>query len=125
MAAKQPRPVMDTAAAIQAAIDEGAQHGLARLNLWQQTVFLVAEAELLADMGAEFCSQYPADTFADTFAAAFRRIGAQHIAGLFTRLATHPHDTECEQRLAAALSNREGYNYQTLTDYVVSQQKAT
>ncbi|OAM26683.1 hypothetical protein A7P95_07920 [Eikenella longinqua] len=112
---------MDAAAAIEAAINEGSQHGLDRLKLWQQTVFLVAEAELLADMGAEFCSQYPAQTFA----AAFRRIGAQHIAALFARLATHPHDAECEQQLAAALSNREGYGYQTLADYVLSQQKAT
>ncbi len=112
---------MNLETAVQAAIDSGAQHGIASLNDWQQTIFLISEAELLADMGAEFCTLYPANAFA----AAFQRIGASHIANLFTHLAAHPHDNENEQALAAAISRREGYSYSNIAAYVAAAQKAT
>ena len=50
------------------------------LNNWQRTVFLIAEAELLCDMGADFTDDYAAEFLADGFAAAFRNIGVAEIA---------------------------------------------
>ncbi len=88
------------------------------LNNWQRTVFLIAEAELLCDMGADFADDYAAEFLADGFAAAFRNIGAAKIADLFVDLAADMGNFENEQALAAAVSNRLGSDYSTVADYV-------
>ena len=88
------------------------------LNNWQRTVFLIAEAELLCDMGADFADDYAAEFLADGFAAALGNIGAAEIADLFVDLATDMGKFENEQALAAAVSNRLGYDYSTVADYV-------
>ena len=88
------------------------------LNNWQRTVFLIAEAELLCDMGADFADDYAAEFLADGFAVAFRNIGAVEITDLFVDLAADMGNSENEQALAAAVSNRLGYDYRTVADYV-------
>ena len=88
------------------------------LKNWQRTVFLIAEAELLCDMGADFADDYAAEFLADGFAVAFRNIGAVEITDLFVDLAADMGKFENEQALAAAVSNRLGYDYRTVADYV-------
>ncbi|MDO4879403.1 MAG: hypothetical protein Q3966_08980 [Neisseria sp.] len=104
---------------IVAALEAGRLNGLDGLNNWQRTVFLIAEAELLCDMGADFADDYDAEFLTDGFAAAFRNIGAVEIAGLFVRFAADMGNVENEQALAAAVSDRSGYDYQTIADYVL------
>ena len=53
------------------AVEAGRLNGMDGLNNWQRTVFLIAEAELLCDMGADFADDYAAEFLADGFAAAF------------------------------------------------------
>ena len=65
-------------------------------------------------MGADFADDYAAEFLADGFATAFRNIGAAEIADLFVDLG----NCENEQALAAAVSNRLGYDYRTVADYV-------
>ena len=93
----------DVEGAIAEAVEAGRLNGMDGLNNWQCTVFLIAEAELLCDMGA---------------AATFRNIGAVEIADLFVDLAADMGKFENEQALAAAVSNRLGYDYRTVADYV-------
>ena len=69
-------------------------------------------------MGADFADDYAAEFLADVFAAAFRNIGAAEIADLFVDLAADMGNSENEQALAAAVSNRFGYDYRTVADYV-------
>ena len=76
----------DVEGAIAEAVEAGRLNGMDGLNNWQRTVFLIAEAELLCDMGADFADDYVAEFLADGFAAAFRNIGAVEIADLFVDL---------------------------------------
>ena len=108
----------DVEGAIAEAVEAGRLNGMGGLNNWQRTVFLIAEAELLCDMGADFADDYAAEFLADGFAAAFRNIGAAEIADLFVDLAADMGNSENEQALAAAVSNRLGYDYSTVADYV-------
>ena len=73
--------------AIAEAVEAGRLNGVESLKDWQRTFFLIAEAELLCDMGADFADDYAAEFLADGFAAAFRNIGAAKIADLFVDLA--------------------------------------
>ena len=100
------------------AVEAGRLNGVESLKDWQRTFFLIAEAELLCDMGADFADDYAAEFLADGFAAAFRNIGAVEIADLFVDLATDMGKFENEQALAAAVSNRLGHDYRTVADYV-------
>ena len=100
------------------AVEAGRLNGMDGLNNWQRTVFPIAEAELLCDMGADFADDYAAEFLADGFAVAFRNIGAVEIADLFVDLAADMGNSENEQALAAAVSNRLGYDYRTVVDYV-------
>ena len=100
------------------AVEAGRLNGVESLKDWQRTFFLIAEAELLCDMGADFADDYVAEFLADGFAAAFRNIGAVEIADLFVDLAADMGKFENEQALAAAVSNRLGYDYRTVVDYV-------
>ena len=77
----------DVEGAIAEAAEAGRLNGMDGLNNWQCTVFLIAEAELLCDMGADFADDYAAEFLADGFAATFRNIGAVEIADLFVDLA--------------------------------------
>ena len=104
--------------AIAEAVEAGRLNGVESLKDWQRTFFLIAEAELLCDMGADFADDYAAEFLADGFAAAFRNIGAAKIADLFVDLAADMGNSENEQALAAAVSNRLGYDYRTVADYV-------
>lgn len=109
----------DVEGAIAEAVEAGRLNGMDGLNNWQRTVFPIAEAELLCDMGADFADDYAAEFLADGFAAAFRNIGAVEIADLFVDLAADDMGKfENEQALAAAVSNRLGYDYRTVADYV-------
>ena len=65
-------------------------------------------------MGADFADDYAAEFLADGFAAAFRNIGAAKIVDLAADMGNF----ENEQALAAAVSNRLGYDYRTVADYV-------
>lgn len=93
----------DVEGAIAEAVEAGRLNGMDGLNNWQRTVFLIAEAELLCDMGADFADDYAAEFLADGFAAAFGNIGAAEIAGLFVDLAADMGKFENEQALAAAV----------------------
>ena len=108
----------DVEGAIAEAVEAGRLNGMDGLNNWQRTVFLIAEAELLCDMGADFADDYAAEFLADGFAVAFRNIGAVEITDLFVDLAADMGKFENEQALAAAVSNRLGYDYRTVADYV-------
>lgn len=108
----------DVEGEIAEAVEAGRLNGMDGLNNWQRTVFLIAEAELLCDMGADFADDYAAEFLADGFAATFRNIGAAEIADLFVDLAADMGKFENEQALAAAVSNRLGYDYRTVADYV-------
>ena len=108
----------DVEGSIAEAVEAGRLNGMDGLNNWQRTVFLIAEAELLCDMGADFADDYVVEFLADGFAAAFRNIGAVEIADLFVDLAADMGNSENEQALAAAVSNRLGYDYRTVADYV-------
>ena len=108
----------DVEGAIAEAVEAGRLNGMDGLNNWQRTVFLIAEDELLCDMGADFADDYAAEFLADGFAAEFRNIGAAEIADLFVDLAADMGNSENEQALAAAVSNRLGYDYRTVVDYV-------
>ena len=77
----------DVEGAIAEAAEAGRLNGVESLKGWQRTVFLIAEAELLCDMGADFADDYTAEFLADGFAVAFRNIGAVEIADLFVDLA--------------------------------------
>ena len=69
--------------------------------------------------GADFADDYAAEFLVDGFAAAFRNIGAVEIADLFVDLAADDMGKfENEQALAAAVSNRLGYDYRRVADYV-------
>ena len=96
------------------AVEAGRLNGVESLKDWQRTFFLIAEAELLCDMGADFADDYAAEFLADGFAVAFRNIGAVEITDLFVDMG----NSENEQALAAAVSNRLGYDYRTVADYV-------
>ena len=100
------------------AVEAGRLNGVEILKDWQRTFFLIAEAELLCDMGADFADDYAAEFLADGFAVAFRNIGAVEITDLFVDLAADMGNSENEQALAAAVSNRLGYDYRTVADYV-------
>ena len=100
------------------AVEAGRLNGVESLKDWQRTFFLIAEAELLCDMGADFADDYAAEFLADGFAVAFRNIGAVEITDLFVDLAADMGNSENEQALAAAVSNRLGYDYRTVADYV-------
>ena len=100
------------------AVEAGRLNGVESLKDWQRTFFLIAEAELLCDMGADFADDYAAEFLTDGFAVAFRNIGAVEIADLFVDLAADMGNSENEQALAAAVSNRLGYDYRTVADYV-------
>ena len=63
----------DVEGVIAEAVEAGRLNGMDGLNNWQRTVFLIAEAELLCDMGADFADDYAAEFLADRFAAAFRK----------------------------------------------------
>ena len=104
----------DVEGAIAEAVEAGRLNGMDGLNNWQRTVFPIAEAELLCDMGADFADDYAAEFLADGFAAAFRNIGAAKIVDLAADMGNF----ENEQALAAAVSNRLGYDYRTVADYV-------
>ena len=104
----------DVEGVIAEAVEAGQLNGVESLKGWQRTVFLIAEAELLCDMGADFADDYAAEFLADGFAAAFRNIGVAEIADLFVDMGKF----ENEQALAAAVSNRLGYDYRTVADYV-------
>ena len=108
----------DVEGEIAEAVEAGRLNGMDGLNNWQRTVFLIAEAELLCDMGADFADDYAAEFLADGFAVAFRNIGAVEITDLFVDLAADMGNSENEQALAAAVSNRLGYDYRTVADYV-------
>lgn len=69
-------------------------------------------------MGADFANDYAAEFLADGFAAVFRNINTAEIADLFVDLAADMGNSENEQALAAAVSNRLGYDYRTVADYV-------
>ena len=100
-------------------VEAGRLNGVESLKDWQRTFFLIAEAELLCDMGADFADDYAAEFLADGFAVAFRNIGAVEITDLFVDLAADDMGKfENEQALAAAVSNRLGYDYRTVADYV-------
>ena len=77
----------DVEGVIAEAVEAGQLNGVESLKGWQRTVFLIAEAELLCDMGADFADEYAAEFLTDGFAAAFRNIGAAKIADLFVDLA--------------------------------------
>ena len=108
----------DVEGVIAEAVEAGRLNGVESLKGWQRTVFLIAEAELLCDMGADFADDYAAEFLADGFAAAFSNIGAAEIADLFVDLAADMGNFKNEQALSAAVSNRLGYDYRTVADYV-------
>ena len=108
----------DVEGVIAEAVEAGRLNGVESLKDWQRTFFLIAEAELLCDMGADFADDYAAEFLADGFAVAFRNIGAVEITDLFVDLAADMGNSENEQALAAAVSNRLGYDYRTVADYV-------
>ena len=110
----------DISALIAQAVDYGAQYGIGSLNEWQRTVFLVAEAETLSDMGGSFYDRYTAEAIEHEFAAAFARIGAHGIATLFAQHARQPDNLATEQALAQAVSDRMGYEYDRIAAYVRS-----
>jgi hypothetical protein len=101
---------------IDAAIAAGDRDGVAGLDPDQRLVYLIAEAECLADMEGidSFLSRYAPDWLAET-AAAFEAVGAAEIAA---ELRVVPTDASVGDprldRLNTLVTSRAGYDYESL-----------
>lgn len=108
------------AAFIRTAIACGEAHGTDALTPVQKTVFLIAEAEIHADMGGDLLCRYRREQFVQ-FADAFAAIGATDIAARFLACAADRKNPAQDSALYNIISARLNYSHEHIAAYVATQ----
>ena len=112
---------MDADTFIAAAIAAGETSGLGALGSLQQIVFAVSEAEVTCDIDGmdNLIHRYGAGSL-PLFGRAYAEIGAAEIAEALRELAMSPVSAPLVSRANSLISNRTGYDYETIRTYVAA-----
>ncbi|WP_104092511.1 hypothetical protein [Arthrobacter sp. GMC3] len=104
---------MDVADLLSQVINKDTAGGIEALDPTERMVFLISEAEILADMSGvdEFLERYARRSLGTT-CADFGVVGREEIAKLLGELEIAGFDVDCTlERLGSLISSRDGYTY--------------